>query len=227
MAAGMNELSAGKYKVSLALLCGSGFTSLVTLLLDSPNSRVSWAAFSLLAPGGVALAGFSVSPIAIFPVNILLYSVLALVIVFVCCRKARTASLRVATIALAVGASILLSLACVPALNPLWPRGMTELARKEAELRDVFPVSIGLGQAEASMRTEGIQYWEHTYEATANVLSRADARIDAAAGDLVLSARVPTNAFRFPCGYDIELLLVFGQDQKLKQRYINRMRVCP
>src|ERR1700730_8303507 len=56
---------------------------------------------------------------------------------------------------------VLACMACVPRLDPLWPTGMTELARQEAHLRESLPVDIDLQQARGVLRSQGIESWEH------------------------------------------------------------------
>jgi len=54
-----------------------------------------------------------------------------------------------------------------------------------------------------------------------------DKRIDARTGDRVIVSRWRTSAWSFPCGYDLEIILLFALDEKLKDRYIRRFPVCP
>jgi hypothetical protein len=54
-----------------------------------------------------------------------------------------------------------------------------------------------------------------------------DNKISAHVGEQVLSGRFRTPAYSFPCTYDMKITLVFGQDERLKDRYIHRAQVCP
>jgi hypothetical protein len=38
---------------------------------------------------------------------------------------------------------------------------------------------------------------------------------------------MPTEAGEFPCSYAIDVVLVFGPDDALKQKYIHRFPLCP
>jgi hypothetical protein len=49
----------------------------------------------------------------------------------------------------------------------------------------------------------------------------------AQSGDTVLVSRFDTGAFEFPCGYIMQIVLVFGHDRNLKDRHIHRFRMCP
>jgi hypothetical protein len=51
--------------------------------------------------------------------------------------------------------------------------------------------------------------------------------VTAQSGDTVVVSRFQTEAFQFPCWYDMQIVLVFGHNRTLKQRYIHRVRMCP
>jgi hypothetical protein len=135
--------------------------------------------------------------------------------------------LRHATMWFAAPAAILLGLACVPALNPLWPQGMKELAKQESELQAAFPLGIEIGQSRTILQTKRIAFSEETETSDRVVLERIERSIKAGPGDRVLSARFQTNAYSFPCGYDMEIVLLFDRDGKLKQQYVHRFPMCP
>jgi hypothetical protein len=143
-------------------------------------------------------------------------------------RSKGAETMRLAAIKLAVPVAFLVGLVCIPALNPLWPRGMTELASQEKNLREGLPVGMALEPARAFLRSQGIQFYENTEEKHGIILDDAKgATVTASPGDRVISARFQTAASQFPCGYDMQIVLLFGRDDKLKQQYVHRLRVCP
>jgi hypothetical protein len=81
--------------------------------------------------------------------------------------------------------------------------------------QDAIPIGIGMDGARAVLRSKGIQFQEQGETSQAIVLDRQDRSITAA-GDHVISARLETEASQFPCGYDIEVVLLFGPDERLK-----------
>ena len=104
---------------------------------------------------------------------------------------------------------------------------MTQLARREAQLYEILPVGIDLEQARGALGSEGIRFWEQVQQSDRVVLTRPEGSISAASGDTVISAQIPTNAGQFPCGYRIDIVLVFGKERRLTERYIHRFRICP
>jgi hypothetical protein len=81
--------------------------------------------------------------------------------------------------------------------------------------------------ARAVLRSKGIQFQEKTETSQAVLLDRQDKSIPAAAGDRVISARLETEASQFPFGFDIEVILLFGPDDRLKDQYVHRLRSFP
>lgn len=215
------------YRISTALVFGAGITALFVLLLRGPM----WIPLTLpIIPGTTLVAPLfhpeEVSyPLAVLSANTLVYSIAAYAAL--ARSKANVFTLRRATMRFAAPAAILFGLACVPALNPLWPQGMTELAKQETELQAAFPLGIELSRTRAILQAKGIEFLEQTETSDRVVLKGIDRSIKAAAGDQVVSARFQTNAYSFPCGYDMEIVLVFGRDDKLKQQYIHRFPMCP
>lgn len=221
-----------KYKILIALLSGGGFASVLILLLNVHVQIISVIASALLFPGG-ALATLlarsnDFSPaLGVLAADGLLYSAVALIVIFACCRNVKAAAMRLFLIRLAFPAIILICLASVPALNPLAPRGLAELAEQERELQNALPLGMGLDHARAVLRSKGIRYQEETQTSEAVVLKREGKEITADVGDQVLFARLDTKASQFPCGYELEMVLLFGRDEKLKQQHIQRLRQCP
>ncbi len=221
-----------KHKLLVALLSGGGIASSLVLLLNVPAQIVAVAAFMLLLPGGVLATLMSRSteftaPLTVLAANALVYSVLVFIVLVALSRAVSTATVRLLALRLAIPALLLIGLACVPAFNPLWPRGMDQLSRKENGLREALPVGMGLDQARTVLRSKGIDFREETETSETIVLNRDNTNVAAEAGDRVVSARLETNASQFPCGYDMEVVLVFGRDEKMKTQYVHRLRICP
>jgi hypothetical protein len=218
-----------KHKIAVALRCGAGFTSLLILLL---NSVLAMFCTPFLMPGGI-LAHVVVrsedfgQPLLVLAANSLFYSVAAYVGISIFGRGVAAEKIRFAAIGLALPVAILLGLACVPRFNPLWPHGMTELAKQEKDLQESLPVGMELERARAVLRSKGIAFHEQTETSQKVVLERSGRTITAATGDRVISARFDTEASQFPCGYAMKVILLFGPDEKLKDQYIQRLRICP
>jgi len=128
---------------------------------------------------------------------------------------------------LAFPVGVLVILACVPTLDPLWPAGMSQLARQEAQLQEILPVGIDLEQARGVLRSQGIQSWEHVEKYDNVIFTRPEGSTSVASGDIVISAQIWTKAGQFPCVYRIDVVLLFGKEQRLTKRSIHRMRMCP
>jgi hypothetical protein len=214
-------------RIAFASLCGAGFTALLSLTLHLPS--VSLLASLLLLPGGMiqaALRGTD-SPLAILLANFAIYSALVFVIASRLPRVEQRAESPRVILWLAFPVGVLVCLACIPTLDPLWPTGMTQLARREAQLHEILPVGIDLEQARGILHSQGIQFWEHVENDDSVILARPEGSINAVSGDTVVSAHIPTNAGQFPCGYRIDVVLVFSKARRLTDRYIRRFRICP
>lgn len=222
-----------KYRVAVALLCGAGFTSLLLLLIKLSSPSGIALLLSLLLLPGSAIAHLAVGsqeigpPLIVLGGNAVAYAAVSFVGLSIFGRGFAAEKMRLATIRLFLPAAVLIGLVCSPALNPIWPRGMTELTKQEKLLHDALPVGLGMDGARAVLRSKGIQFQEETATSKAVVVNRPDGSITAAAGDRIISARLETEASQFPCGYDIEVVLLFGPDEKMKDRYVHRLRLCP
>ncbi len=218
-----------KHKIAVALLCGAGFTSLSMLLLNIPF--LGFLSSLFLMPGGILTHLVVRSedfgpPLLVLAANSLFYSVVVYAGVPIFGRAVAAEKIRLAAIMLVLPVAILVGLVCIPRFNPLWPSGMTELATQEKDLQEALPVGMGLEGARAVLRSKGIEFYEHGETSQAVVLEQ-DRRITAAAGDRVISARIETEAGQFPCGYAITVVLLFGPDERLKDQYVHRLRICP
>ena len=222
-----------KHRVALALLGGAGFTSLLLLLIKlSSPSGIALLLSLLLLPGGaiahvVARSQETDPPLLVITANVVVYAIVSYAALFIFARGAAAEKIRLATMWLVFPVAVLIGLVCIPRFDPFWPRGMTELARQEKALQDAIPMGTGIDGARTVLRSKGIQFQEQTETSPAVVLNRQDKSIAAAPGDRVISARLETEASQFPCGYDIEVVLLFGPDERMKDQYVHRLRLCP
>ena len=219
-----------KYRVCVSLLSGLGLTSLVCLLLNIP-----WANFFLFAlftPGAVVLnimlrsANWDSIP-ALLGANVIVYSILVLVVILLRFRSIQAVRLKRIAIWMVLPVTATSCLVCFPSLNPLLPRGMADLSRQELGLQQALPLNIGLQDARAVLKAKGIQFYESIEKSESVVFQGPDGKITATAGDRVLSSQFQTSASRFPCGYDMWVILLFGHDERLKDRYVHRFPICP
>ncbi len=219
-----------KYRICVSLLSGLGLTSLVCLLLNIPVANLFLSV--LLIPGAILLnillrpANWD-SILALLGANVAIYSILAFAIILLRFRNIQMAKLRHVAVVMVLPMTAMSCLVCFPSLNPLWPKGMAELSRQESELQQALPMNMGLQDARSVLKAKGIQFYESIENSESVVLQGPDRRIAASAGDRVLSSRFQTSASSFPCGYDIRIILVFGQDERLKERYVHRFPMCP
>ncbi len=219
-----------KYRICVSFLGGWGFTSFVCLLLNIPVAN--FFLFALFTPGAIVLnillrsANWDSIP-ALLGANVVIYSILALVVILLWFRNIHAAKLRQLVIRMVLPVTALSCLVCFPSLNPLLPVGMAELSKQESGLQHALPLNVSLQDARSVLKAKGIQFYESIEHSESVVFQGPDGKITAAAGDHVLSSRFQTSASRFPCGYDMEVILLFGQDEGLKDRYIHRFPICP
>ena len=226
-----SDKTTGKYFL-IAVLCGSGFTALLILLLGLSFVPLSIVSTLLLAPGGIIASALAGSegfgpPLLVLAVNSLVYSIAAFVGMSVLGRRIRAPKARFALAKLFIPVVILLALVCIPALDPLWPRRMVERGEQERSLQASLPVGMSLDAARTALRSRGIAFNDERETSSGVLLERRQASIRSSAGDQVISTRLETDAAEFPCGYDIEIVLVFDGNEVLKDRYIHRLRLCP
>ena len=86
---------------------------------------------------------------------------------------------------------------------------------------------ILLISARAILNNRNIEFSEQEQESDELVFQSPDKRINARPGDGVIVSRWRAPASSFPCGYDMEIILLFGPDGKLKDNYISRFPMCP
>jgi hypothetical protein len=223
-----------RYTIPVAVLCGAALASASVLLINlSLPSPVAVLLGLLKLPCGILTHLVVRSddfgpPLLVLAGNILFYSLIAYAGFSVLGRGISPEKMGIAAAGLVLPAVILIVLVCIPAFNPLWPRGMAELARQEKSLQEAFPIGMGLDVARAALRSKGVQFYENTEEKQGIVLDNGKGEtLTASPGDGVISARFETGASRYPCWYDMQIVLLFGRDDKLKQQYVHRLRVCP
>ena len=110
---------------------------------------------SLLLVPGSAVAHLAVGsqeigpPPLVLAANAVVYAVVLFVGFSVFGGGVPAEKMQRATIRLRFPVAILIGLVCIPALNPLWPRGMSELTKQERTLQDALPVGMGMDGARA------------------------------------------------------------------------------
>jgi hypothetical protein len=218
-----------KYRVCAALLAGVGFVSVLCLLLNIPAAN--FFSFVLLVPGGAAITVLKLGELhsiaGILGASVIIYSTLAFCLILFRFRSVPNERFRQRTLRIVLPVLVISSLASFPKLNPILPVGMAELARQEGELQQALNPSVKLEEARSILRNRGIDFGEDLQQTGGLVFDGPNKRITSNAGDRVLTSRWQTSARSFPCGYDMEIILLFGPDDKLKDRYINRFPICP
>ncbi len=214
------------YRLSFAVLCGL-LISCTAPLLTNCLFWIALPAVLVLFPGGLvaAIVFHSDLPSTIIALNSIIYSGLTYV-ALAFRRDLSLRFLRIASISMVLPAALVVGLASVPILDPLFPRGVTELGRQESSLQSDFPDRISIEKARQLMRSKGIQYDEFA-PAAGLVLERENTMMVASSGDRLIHSRSPTTAREFLCSYDMEIDLLFDASGNLKQRYIHRFRICP
>lgn len=104
---------------------------------------------------------------------------------------------------------------------------MEQLEATERKLRDGPPLGVPIESARSFLPKQGVITYEDLAQNEEAVFQVADNKMIAGAGDTVISAPVPTDALGFPCGFRIDVILMFGNDRMLKKEPIERFRLCP
>jgi len=210
-----------------AALAGIGFTAFVALALNFPAIPVEMLALLFLTPGGIVASvvskmSWSDSPVPILFFNAVIYSAIAYVVF-------PRPKLQPARKTLVVAALVLLlaCLACIPRFSPLWPQGMAELDEQENSLRNGLPIGSSLDSARVFFQQRGISPYEEKEENQRVVFQDNVTKLVAEPRELVLSTSIPTKAEQLPCGYRIDVYLVFDQNNVLNRQRIERFELCP
>jgi hypothetical protein len=217
-------------RIYVALLFGLGITALICLAVNIPFAGFFLA--GLLAPGGMFAVIFPVlvkwdSVPLLLAANVLFYSTVAYGLILLRFLHVPVARLKSVSIQLVLPVMVLCCLACIPRLNPLLPVGMAELSKKELDLQSALPINSNIRDARAVLSSRGIVFVESVELSEQVVFQRGSEKITTSAGDRVLAANLETPASKFPCGYRLDILLVFGADDIMKARHIGRFPLCP
>lgn len=219
-----------KYEPLLAVLCGAGFTALIALLLNIPSPIVLPLSLLLLPGSAFSALVFHTKELG-SPIAVLVFSAIVYSLIFYLVLRRRSGFVsdktKLATQILAVPVIVVASLACIPSMSPIWPQGMEELEAREKKLRDGLPASLSIESARSFLQKQGVPTSEELARNDEVVVQVADKKITAGAGDTVISGQVLTDAMQFPCGFRIDVILVFGNDARLRQEHISRFRLCP
>lgn len=155
--------AADEYGPLLAILCGVGFTALVALLLNIPSPIVLLLSLFLF-PGSLFSAMVLHtkelgSPVAVLAFNAFVYSL----IVYLILRRSSAFSSdkgRLANLILIAPVIVAASLACIPTMSPVWPRGMEQLKAKERKLREGLPLGVPIESARSFLQEQGVTSYE-------------------------------------------------------------------
>ena len=217
-----------KYRFVFALLAGFAFASISTLLLNL--SVLGLAANIFIIPGLIAANASRTGElghiIIALTVNGLSYSAFAFA--FLTWKRISGFGSRpkLVLIFIAMAVSTLVGFACVPSLNLLWPQSMEKLNQDERDLRNGLRVGFTLDQARTSLKSRGIEFYEQAITERQSVPAYGDGFL-ALPGDRVISARVQTKAWEFPCGYVINVVVGIDSNEIIKESKVSRMRMCP
>jgi hypothetical protein len=216
--------------VILSSLAGMVIASLLPLLVNV--WRLEWTALLLLYPGGlltslIAPGKLVPHPLFLLVANAIFYAMVFFLLSLVFRRSLTASRVRTGGRILAILAAGLFALACVPQLNPFWPHGLDQLATRETEIRGLIHSDMTIDQVRAALQRESMPVNEETEDSPREILRNGNTTILAAAGDRVLSSRFRTDATQYPCGYDLEVLVLFGTDGKIKNRYVAPLPICP
>jgi hypothetical protein len=108
------------------------------------------------------------------------------------------------------------------------PHGYRQLEQLESRLEQLTPQGARIEDVRAGLSHEGIEYREWVQESAAPLLSDGSGvKIAANPGEYVISSRHPTEAWQFPCGEQLNIILVFDGQNRLIRRYIGRFHMCP
>lgn len=108
------------------------------------------------------------------------------------------------------------------------PHGYRQLEQLESRLDQLTPQGARVEDVRAGLSQEGIEYREWLQESAAPLLWDASGiKIAANPGEHVVSSRHPTEAWQFPCGEQLNIILVFDGQNRLIRRYIGRFHMCP
>jgi hypothetical protein len=108
------------------------------------------------------------------------------------------------------------------------PHGYRQLEQLESRLEQLTQQGARIEVVRAGLSHEGIEFREWVQESAAPLQSDGSGvKIVANPGEYVISSRHPTEAWHFPCGEQLNIILVFDGRYRLIRRYIGRFHMCP
>jgi hypothetical protein len=212
-----------------SLLFGVAIASLLGILLNVP--RLEHKAAVLLIPGGILASMASRAlvphPMLLLVANAVFYAMCLFGLCLALRRWLRASTVRLGAWAVGFLAVVLFALACLPRFDPLWPHGMGELQAREAKLKSLIRPDMTIDQVRAALEQESIPLNEETEDSAREVLRNRNTQIVASAGDRLVFSRFRTDAVQYPCGYDLQVVVLFAPDGKIKNRYVAPLPICP
>jgi hypothetical protein len=214
----------------VSLLFGVMIASLLPILLNIAN--LERKADILMMPGGIlasllAPAQMIPHPMLLLAGNAIFYALCLFGLCLAVRRWLTARAVRLGTWAFGFAAVVLFALACVPKFNPLWPHGMGELQARETKLKGLIRSDMTIDQVRAALQQESIPLNEETEDSAREVLRNRNTQIVASAGDRLVFSRFRTDAVQYPCGYDLQVVVLFAPDGRLKNRYVAALPICP
>ena len=108
------------------------------------------------------------------------------------------------------------------------PHGFRRLEQLESRLERLTPQGARIEDVRAGLSKEGINYNERVEDSAGPLLSvGSQVKIAANPGERIIFSRHPTEAWQFPCGEELNIILVFDRQNTLTRRYIGRFHRCP
>ena len=214
----------------VSLLFGVMIASLLPILLNVAS--LERKADILLMPGGIfasllAPAQMIPHPMLLLAGNAIFYALCLFGLCLAVRRWLTAGAIRLGTWVFGFAAVVLFALACLPRFDPLWPHGMGELQAREAKLKSLIRSDMTIDQVRAALEQESIPLNEETEDSAREVLRNRNTQIVASAGDRLVFSRFRTDAVQYPCGYDLQVVVLFAPDGKIKNRYVAPLPICP
>lgn len=223
------RVSTGRLCV-VSLLFGVMIASFLPILLNI--ARLERKADILLMPGGIfasllAPAEMVPHPMLLLAGNAVFYALCLFGLCLAVRLRLTARAVRLGTWVFGFAAVVLFAFACSPKFDPLWPHGMGELQAREKRLKSLIRSDMTIDQVRTTLQQESIPLNEETEDSTREVLQNRNTRIVAVAGDRLVFSRFRTDAVQYPCGYDLQVVVLFAPDGKLKDRYVAPLPICP